>query len=155
MQYPSLLSWSAPERAPHMRSKWWYLIMGSVAVSLIAYAIATKAWSFVAVLGLLVVVYGIVHRKPHPTHTIDFSEAGLTLDKTFIPWSQCTGYWMLQGPNFIELHIETVKSGTRHVRILTDNKTPHEINDVLSQFVSPIHDRGENLLDYIIRICKL
>jgi hypothetical protein len=127
----------------------------TITFGLATFAFLTQAWSFLLVLILLVIVYVILHWRGHPSHTVSIGERALTWDKSLIPWSQCTGYWMLQGPDYIELHIETTTPGHKHLVMQTGNVPYEQISTLLSQFTEPLHDRKENILDMFIRICKL
>jgi hypothetical protein len=126
-----------------------------VAALLVAYAIWTEAWTFAVVVILLAVVYGLIHGKPHPTHTVQISEKALYWDERTIPWDELSGFWMLQGPGYVELHIEFKKTWRNRLIVQTGDTPPIEIATVLSRFIPGYTDRREKLLDYIIRICKL
>ncbi len=149
-----LLEWTAPERPPHGRGKRWYLLAGFIAVLFLAYALYTQAWTFAVVIVLLVVVYGIIHGKPPIKHTVQISSQGLQWDKHLYPWSDLNNFWMLQGPGYVELHIDR-KGPAGQLIVQTGDRAPLEIAAALSQFITLIADRRENILDYIIRICKL
>ncbi|OIO54141.1 hypothetical protein AUJ46_03930 [Candidatus Peregrinibacteria bacterium CG1_02_54_53] len=149
-----LLSWTAPERPPHARGTRWYIAAGCVAALLLAYALYTQVWTFAIVIVLIAVVYGLIHSKPPIKHTVQISTQGLQWDKTLIPWGDLTAFWMLQGPGYVELHIDRKRLGGSLI-VQTGNRKPIEIAAALSQFIPPIVDRRESILDYIIRICKL
>lgn len=155
IQTDYLLSWTAPERPPHARGLKWYLAASSVVALLLIHAVWTGAWTFVVVLVLLAVVYGLLHGKPPLTHTVSIAEQGLTWDKKVIPWGELSGFWMLQGPGYIEVHIERKRRGSDRFIVQTGECAPVEIANALSRFLPSFPDRREKLLDYIIRICKL
>jgi len=148
-----LLEWTAPERPPHGRGKRWYLIAGFIATLLLAYALFTQAWTFAVVIVLLVIVYALLHKKPPLKHTVRITPQGLQWDKRLIPWSELTSFWMLQGPGYVEIHIDRKRAP--NLLVQTGDRTPIEIAAALAQFITPITDRRESILDYIIRICKL
>lgn len=148
-----LLEWTAPERPPHTRDKRWYLLAGLVAALFLVYALYTQAWTFAVVIVLLVVIYGLIHSKPPMKHTVQISSQGLKWDKRLIPWSDLSSFWMLQGKGYVELHIERKKMA--NLLVQTGDCAPVEIAAALSQFITPVTDRRESFLDYIIRICKL
>ncbi len=148
-----LLEWTAPERPPHSRGKRWYLLAGSIAALLLVYALFTQAWTFAVVIVLLVVVYAILHKKSPIKHTVQVSPQGLKWDKNLIPWHELTAFWMLQGPGYVEVHIDRKRAP--NLLVQTGDRTPAEIAMALAQFITPISDRRESILDYIIRICKL
>lgn len=148
-----ILEWTAPERPPHGRGKGWYLIAGCLATALLAYALWTQAWTFAVVIVLLAVVYGILHGKPPLVHHVQITEEGLQWDKQLIAWGELTSFWMLQGKGYVELHIDRKRAS--HLLVQTGSVPPIEIARALSLFLTPISDRRESILDYIIRICKL
>ncbi|MDD5751527.1 MAG: hypothetical protein PHS73_03330 [Candidatus Peribacteraceae bacterium] len=150
-----LLQWSAPEKPLHQRGKRWYIAAGCVIAALLAYAALTQAWTFLAVIIIGAIVYGLVHGKPHPTHTILITEKGLEWDKRLIPWEDCTGFWMLQGKDYVELHIALKKGRNRHLTVQTGTLDPLQMHALLAQYMPFLADRRENILDAIFRICKL
>lgn len=150
-----LLQWTALEKPSHIRGKRWYISVGLVVIGLMAYAIFTAAWSFLVVIALMAIVYGLVHHKPHPQNTVTIMERGLQWNRNTIPWEDCTGFWMLQGPGYVELHIEAKKGWKRHLTVQTGTNDPLQIHGLLTQFMPFLPDRRENILDAILRICKL
>ena len=150
-----LLAWSAPDKVTHERGKRWYIAAGTVVALLITYALLTQAWTFAVVLVLLAVMYVLLHNKPHPDHTVRICEKALYWDTKTIPWEELDGYWMLQGPGYVELHIEWKTKGKERLVVQTGTTPPLEIAAALSHFLPGYADRREKLLDYIIRICKL
>jgi len=148
-----LISWTAPERPPHARGKRWYLLAGLIAVLFLAYALYTQAWTFAVVIVLLAVIYGLIHGKPPIKHTVQISNQGLQWDKHLYAWSDFNNFWMLQGQGYVELHID--RKGPGQLIVQTGDCIPADIASALSQFIPPIFDRRESILDYIIRICKL
>ena len=148
-----LLEWMAPERPPHTRGKRWYLLAGLVAALLLAYALNTQAWTFAVVIVLLAVTYGLIHGKPPIKHSVKISSQGLQWDKRLYPWSDFNNFWLLQGPGYVELHID--RKGPGQLIVQTGTCVPTDIAAALAQFITPIYDRRESILDYIIRICKL
>jgi len=155
MDQNTILTWSAPARPAHTRDKRWYIVAGSIATLLVIYALYTQAWTFAIVIALLGVMYGILHGKNHPLHSIRITEKALYWDIKTISWDELDGFWMLQGPDYVELHIEFKQKGKERLVIQTENIPPQEIAAVLSRFIPGQTDRHEKLLDYIIRICKL
>ncbi|MFA5273091.1 MAG: hypothetical protein WC353_02925 [Candidatus Peribacter sp.] len=148
-----LISWTAPEKPPHNRGMRWYLCAGLFAALLLAYAVYTQAWTFAFVIVLLALIYGLMHSKPPITHTVQISSQGLQWDRHLYPWSDLRSFWMLQGPGYVELRIG--RNNRSDLIVQTGDCTPADIASVLSQFITPVFDRRESILDYLIRICKL
>lgn len=150
-----LLSWTAPSKPTHVRGKRWYVVAGAIVTVLLIYAFWTQAWTFVAVLILLTILYVLLHGKPHPEHTVRITEKALYWDEKTILWEELAGFWMLQGPGYVELHIEWKTKGKERLVIQTGTMDPHQIAVAFSRFLPGFTDRREKILDYIIRICKL
>lgn len=155
MDFHPLLAWSAPSRPPHDRDRKWYVIAGSIAALVLLYALFTQAWTFAVVIVLLAVLYGLLHGKSHLVHTVRIAEQALYWDTKTIPWSELEGFWMLQGPGYVELHIEWKQKGKERLVVQTGDQEPADIASSLARFLPSFADRREKLLDYIIRICKL
>lgn len=149
-----LFEWTAPEKPPHTRGKRWYLIAGTLSTLLLAYALYTQAWTFAVVIVLLMGIYVLIHSRPPVMHTVQISSQGLRWNKRLIPWSDLENFWLLQGPGYVELHVERKKSGGRLI-VQTGDRDPLQIGAAMAQFLTPITDRQEKILDYLIRICKL
>jgi len=155
MDTNTILTWSAPAKPAHTRDLKWYIIAGIIALALLIYALFTQAWTFAVVIVLLAVTYVILHDKKHPLHTVRITEQALYWDTKTIPWEELEGFWMLQGPGYVELHIEFKQTGRERLVIQTGDVPPLDIAAALSPFIPGHADRHEKLLDYIIRICKL
>lgn len=138
-----------------MRSKRWYVVAGVIFLGLLAYTIVTQAWTFTAVLILSVGAYVFTHRKAHPLRRISATERGIVWNNTVIPWAKCEGFWLLQGPGYVELHVELKEGRPRHLVIQTGTEDPLKIYAAFSRYIPLFPDRREKLLDAFIRICKI
>lgn len=150
-----LLEWTAPTHPIHVRTWRWYAIAGAVIALLLLFSIWTRAWSFTLVIIMFSAVLPLSQRRGPPKQTMRIFEHGFTIGKEFTPWQQCKGFWMLQGPNYIELHIERTQKRDNHVQILTGNVDYRDIFTVLSRFLPLFEDRQQGVLDIISRILKI
>ena len=148
-----LLEWQAPKHLHHKRTRKWYICAAIFMASCLAYSIYTGAWSFAVVLFLIVILYGFVHEAQPPEKTIRIWARGYLIDENFVQWTACTGYWILKGNGYYELHIE--KKNGYETKIQTGNINPYDIQDILSPLLPELTNRKESVLDTIIRICKL
>ncbi|MBI3619269.1 hypothetical protein HY213_04540 [Candidatus Peregrinibacteria bacterium] len=151
---PLPLSWSAPIHPVHERSKRWYLIGGIVALACAAYGILTGTWSLTLVTLLIAAMYYLLRKSPPIIKQITIAEIGVTFDGAFIPWSGFDGFWFIQTPLFIEVHLHRTAAKQEMV-IQTGEISVTDIRIALSQFLTERADRTERLVDRIIRICKL
>ena len=152
---PEILTWTAPTDADHKHSKLWYALAGIVVASLLVYSFWTSAWSFAIVIALLTVFYFIVYRRGTPQETISIHQFGVQFGSTYTSWADCSGYWMLQGRGYIELHIERKRGMIREIVIQTGETNSTTIRKVLSTFIPELSDRREGLLDMIARFLKI
>ena len=98
-------------------------------------------------------VYLFVHRGPAAEKTISVYEDGFLFGKKSIGWEECSGFWLLQGRGYIELHIGRKKASD--LTIQTGHVEIEKIRAVFGAILTEQLDKRENILDTIIRICKL
>lgn len=149
-----LITWTAPIMASHERSPRWYLITGVIVLIFIIGSILTSAWSLTIVIVLMSGVYFLVHRKPSPEKTINIRTTTFVFDGEVIPWADCEGFWLLEGPGYVELHIARKERGGGIV-IQTGPVNPEDLHAVLSELLPEIPGKRERPLDTIVRICKI
>ena len=102
---------------------------------------------------MITAVYWYVHAEKPANKHMRIWKRGFAIDNDYISWGSCIGYWILEGDGYIELCIERKKGGV--VKIQTADINPYLIHDTLNALLQELDDRGESLLDTIIRICKL
>lgn len=150
-----VLAWEAPTTPDHDRSKRWYLIACAVLLVLVGHSIWAGSWSFTIVLVLMAAVYAIVHNKNAVPKRMEFWETGFHFDGRYTAWDQCNGYWMLQAPDYIELHIEKKTGKPRETVIQTGPVSAQEIRLVLQGVLPEFSERTERPIDTLIRILKI
>ena len=152
---PTILAWTAPIHAIHKRSKLWYAVASIVIALLMFYSIWTGAWSFAVVIGLAGLSYLVIHRRGSDTETIAIHKFGVQFGNTYTSWGDVSGFWLLQGPGYVELHIERTRGFVREIVIQTGETDPRTIREVLTRFIPEFTDRREQLLDMIARFLKI
>ena len=150
-----LLEWTAPSHFNHERSHRWYLISAVLVIGIAAYALLTGAWSVAVVTLLLGGVYFLTRREPTALKYVAIERDGMQFEGTFLQWSQCKEFWLVQTPLFTTLTITRKTGFPRLFSVQTGNIDPTVIRSTLSQFLPMKADQRETLLDVIIRICKL
>jgi hypothetical protein len=148
-----ILSWIAPEHLHQERTKIWYILAAIFFAICLAYSIATEAWTFTALIIVCTAVYWKMHAQEFPMKKMRMWRNGFAVNDKYNEWGNCTGYWILRGSNYHELHIER-KSGN-DIKIQTGDIDPFLLHDLLENLLPRLDDKGEKLLDTIIRICKL
>lgn len=154
-EHETILEWTAAGGLEHTRGKLWYTAVGSAFLALVIYSIVTHAWTFTLVLAMCGGLYAYTHRHFSGMLTMKVARDGFELDGKKTYWGECSGFWMLQGKGYVELHIERQQGVDRHVLVHTGSMDPYVIRDVLTEFLPHLADRKETVVDAFIRICKL
>ena len=154
-QEVALLYWEAPSKVDHKRGRKWYLITGFLIFALLFYILYIGSWSFAMVLGLLVLTYSLTHRHAPKSREITITNRGFSYENVYTTWQQTNGYWMLQGPDYVELHIEKNIGPNKEVVIHTADIDIALIRQVLSMFIPEFQERKERILDTFTRILKI
>lgn len=149
-----LLRWNAPLRAIPQRSQRWYLASGVIVVGAAAYGIIAADWSFAIVALLCGAIYVLLHGHVPELREIAITGQGVFFDSRFYSYNDLKGFWLMQTPDALELHLTRKRRGSDLV-ILTGNTDPLFIRSTLGKYLPEESDRQERLLDTIIRICKL
>jgi len=154
-QEHAIVAWEAPIQPTYNRSTLWYICAIAVCGGLLGYSIWTEAWTFTLVLVLLGALYAWNHRSDSPTKHIAIHEQGFSFGKEFIPWNQCHGFWMIEGPGYVELHFERKTGRFRDIKIQTANVKLPELRELLLHFLPEFQERHERFLDMIERLLKI
>ena len=150
-----LLEWTAPTHPTHVRTWRWYAIAGTVVALLLVFSAWTGAWSFALVTVILSAVLLFSQHRGPANKIIQIYENGFRIDRQFTPWGQCTGFWLLQGQDYVELHIERAQKYNNHVRILTGSVDYRDVYTVLANFIPLLEERQESVLDNFARSLKI
>lgn len=151
----TILEWQASSRPDHDHSEKWYIAAGTFCVLMIAYGILSSAWSLSLIFGFIPALYYMLRNQGHKQHQIAITETGIDFDGVRYGWGEFKEFWILQGPDYFELHIAPQKQIKSDIVIMTGNIDPFIVRDTLGIFLPQVAHRKERLLDAIIRFCKL
>ena len=157
-QLPSeqpLLSWRAPSKPLHERTRAWYIAAGTIVLGFTIYSLVTKAWTFTLVIMLGTALYWHLHREEPSMNEITLWNQGFLFGKEFVPWDFCTGFWIWKSSTYTELHIESKKQSQPEIVIQTGPVSPANIRAVVGAHIPEHPDRSEHILDTISKICKI
>ena len=150
-----LLSWEAPRTPTHVRSPRWYVAGGVFVLSCAVYGIVTGQWSFTIVMILLAGMYVLTRNSSDTKVSMVITREGVICNNEFTAWKDLTDFWMLQGAEYVELHIAKRKRWNGEMMVLTGDNNPQLIRTTLGQYLPERSGQKERFLDTIIRICKL
>ncbi len=155
VDHTALLEWNAPRSHSHERGKHWYM-GGSIAVlAAAAYAILTGAWSLAIAAVLIGGLYYLLRKEPPVLHSLRVEETGLQYDGQFFHWGDFDEAWFVQTTVGPELHIHRKRGAPREIVLLTPKIDVTIVRSTMSRFLKFGSDRQENMIDLVIRLCKL
>ncbi len=131
------------------------MIGGGIVLAVAAFGILTGAWTLTLVALLVGGTYFLVRNETTPMRRIQIEVDGVQFDDTFTPWDQCRDFWLVQTPLYTELRVTRKTRTGGDIRIQTGEIDPLLIRTTVSQFIPLRADQRENILDTIIRLCKL
>ena len=156
MENEPLLTWRAPSRPNHERSRLWYLIMGTFVGAMIIYGIESRSWGLAVLMVMFSIVYYIFVIRGTPTiRNISILEEGIQLDHEFFPWNSIKGFWFQKYTDYTQLHLEHGEDWRSDTVIQTGSVSTTHIRKILSKNLPEHSDRTERVLDRISRICKI
>ena len=151
----TVLSWNAPSQPAFKRSAQWYAIGGVIVLVLAGYGIMTGSWPFAIVMVLLGAMYYILRDHVPPQKSIALTNKGVQLGETFTRWEDIEGFWLLETPDYTELHVVHRDKKKFDLIIQTGTQNVQAIRTALGQLSTELTDRQERFVDMLIRICKL
>lgn len=132
------------------------MVGGTLAAITIVVSLVFGQWSFALVVAAIAIAYAAVHKSPPPPESeIFFYENGVTFKGTFTRYSNVKNFWILNLPEWSELHIMRKTGFVKKISIHTGDIPVPQIRATLSQFMVEDEDRKERSLDRFIRITKL
>lgn len=151
-----LLSWSAPSHPQHNRPVCWYIVFLAVIVGFALYGAYAGNWTFAILILLCGLFYPLLHDHVPPEKRIALYPKAFLFEDTIVRWEDCTGFWLFPTTTYTDVHIEyTEGKRQREVKIQNGSVDIMTIRLLLAEFIPELPDRGERLLEKLIRICKL
>lgn len=153
-----LETWNVTEYNQHERPTRWYVIMLTLGVFLVGYAMFTSNFLFALVIVLFaIIVFLQSHQAPH---TIPFSitDLGIVLNNRFYPYSELSDFYIIYNPPEVKtIFFEPHTIFRPRLRVeMTEDQDPTEIKFVLRQFLEENFSKEEEpLSDKIAREWKI
>jgi len=148
------ISWQAPEYMYTRKSRDWYIVVGVLAVGLLAAAIILANFLFAIVIflsGFTIALYGA---KPPRMIAFSLSVDGIRVDKRLYPYESLKSFWIFYDPPDIkELSIESQKMLMPHIKISLGDQDPDEVRSYLLPYLSE-HHQDESLIDVAARYVR-
>jgi hypothetical protein len=152
-----VFSWTVKEYEQHVRERRWYIVMGSIAILLIAYAIISTNYLF----ALIVVLFGIVmylHDMQAPMELpFTITTTGLVLGSKYYRFSEVTNFWIIYSEGGVKNLYFSLASPLRHrLRIPLGPADPIVVREYLLDYLpEDLEQEEEPLSDRLSRLLKL
>ncbi len=150
-----LATWQAPILPRHERSKRWYAIGGTAVVACAAYGIVTGSWTLTVVSLLCGAMYYLVRDHVPPLKTVVITDKGVLLEEKFTRWEDVSGFWILNTPEYSELHFVPKLARRSDILIQTGDRNLEDLRIAIGSHIPEFTDKRESFLDALIRTAKL
>jgi hypothetical protein len=151
----ALLDWDAPTLPRHRRTRRWYVTGLLLMIAAVVYGVIIGAWTMVVLAVLIGVMYYLVRGAEPPLKHMSLTTHGVFFDGAFTRWEDCTGFWIVQNKTYTKLYIGRRNRRQGDIAIMVEGVEPTDVRWTLAKFLSEQTDRGESVLDIIVRVCKL
>lgn len=103
------LAWVAQEYPYHEKSLLWFIIAGTILLSLIVYGLLTDGWTFSMALIVAAGAYYVSHRNPPEIVPISVTNKGIKVGKHTFAYPSIKCFWIVYDPPhtrrlYIRLH---------------------------------------------------
>lgn len=148
---PDKIEWSAPEYAYYSKNGGWFLTTGFIALMLFFWAIWTKNFLFVILIGLgyfLLVAFAL--KRPEEVY-VSLKPKGIHVNTKLYKFDDLNSFWIFYNPPEIkELSLHSKKKMTPYITIPFNNQNPVEIRNFLINYI-PEKKQDESLIDNLFR----
>ncbi len=149
--------WSVKEYEEHDRERRWYVVMGSLGLGLIAFALITANYLF----ALIIVLFGILlylHDLQTPLEIyFAITDTGIIVGKKFYRYSEIKNFWIIYTPPHVQNLYFGLGGMVKHrLQIPLLDFDPRPIREYLRQYLNEdLEQEEEPLSDRIARVFKL
>lgn len=139
-----LHAWTVQEYEQHERAVSWYIVMITVGLFLILFALFTGNFLF----ALIIILFGIImflqaHQVPLQV-PFKITELGVILNDRFYPWIELKDFYIIYQPPMVKtLYLDTVSSFRPLLRIPLLDMNPVEVRNTLKEYLEEDLDKEE------------
>lgn len=150
-----LATWQAPILPKHERSKRWYAIAGGLLIAAAAYGILTGSWPLTIVCLLSGAMYYLIRDHVPPLKVIVITDRGVLLEEKFTRWEDLNGFWILNTPEYSEVHFVPRLARRSDILIQTGDQNLENLRITIASHIPELMDKHEHFLDVLVRTAKL
>jgi hypothetical protein len=149
--------WAIQEYESHERSSWWYIVMITIGLGLVAYAMFTLNFLFAISIVLVAIILFLQSHDEAMYIPFAITELGIVVGNKFYEYKELSQFYIIyQPPEVKSLFIETKSALRPIIRIHLHDQNPIDVRDSLRQYLSEDLDKEEEpLADTFVRRLKI
>jgi len=152
----TILKWEAPSFQKGEQSTKWYLVAGAVILALILYSVWQEDWFAIVIIVVISAVLFWHLRANHPTNiNYQVTPMGILADEKLYPFNEIHSFWIVYNDKVKTLQIVFKKKYLPTLVIGIDSVEPLLLKSYLLRKIPEQEDRGEALVDKLIRVLRL
>jgi len=138
------IEWAVPEYEQYSRGPYWYIIMSSLGIILVIYAVFTGNFLF----ALILILAGIImflqsHQVPRQI-AFKVTETGIVLGRKFYSYNEFEEFYIFYNPPEVKmLFIQPISMMQPALRIPLLDQNPLEVKFALRQYISENTEKSE------------
>lgn len=144
------IQWEASEYIHHEKGVLWFVVLGAITVVLGGVAIWLQAWTFLALLLVMVIALVVYANRPPRTLHYSLSQNGLTIDNRQYQYEEFKAFGIQHDGAFYSVVLIPTKRFMPAVNMFFDEKDGEEIVDILGSHL-PMQKMEPDMLDQLFK----
>ena len=152
-----LHEWTIQEYDQHERGTWWYILMLSVGLVLVAYGLFTQNFLFSLIIILAAIILFLQSHQSPLQVPFRIAELGLMVGNRFYPYTELERFYIIYNPSEVKtLFIETKSVLRPTLRVPLLDQDPVTVRQTLLEFLEEdMEKEQEPLADRAARMWKI
>ncbi len=149
--------WAMPETVQYERGRTWYIVMGIITLTLIAYALFTANFLFALMVMLFAAIIFMGHTRAPLMLNVAITEQGVAINNRLYRYPDLKSFWIIDEPPAVKnLYLEFQSSLRPPLSFHLDTQDCVQIRQTLGQFLAEDGEKKEeSLTDVLSRLLKL
>ncbi len=150
-----LYQWVVEEYERHIRGTLWHVLIISVGIILVIYALATDNFLFAIIIILSAIILFLQSAVEPADVPFAIAELGIVLGNRFYAYNEFRAFYMIYNQETQTLFFDTKTAFRPDLRIPMGEQDPIEIREVLQAVLDEDLEKEEPLADRAVRHWKL
>ena len=150
-----LFQWTALEYEHHIRGTLWHVLMISVGLILVIYALATDNFLFAIIIILSAIILFLQSSVEPARVPFAITELGVVLGNRFYEYNEFRAFYMIYNQDTQTIFFDTKAALRPDLRIPLGEEDPMEIRETLQEVLEEDLEKEEPLADRAARHWKI